>query len=279
MGTLSRDLDAYQRALAIYQRRGNAYNRSIAQDPNGNPYLIAKSDYNPENIYAGGALPQGKGTYGSFGQASIRMADKNTGAVSIAENAPTFVGATDNGDPNFLLLRQNPRGYESKVFSGVRKSGGGVDDNGYPIPEQFYMNGPADGEGNPTAIPVDMNRAKVLGQPDESGNYTIEYQVPKFADKPDDFNMKAPDASPAAVRRDQRPSVVEQEGGLIGEVIASRGLKGGGDFPAQRGLINKARDDRAAAAKLEEEKLAAEKARLEAEEAARNAPADYGSVY
>lgn len=270
MGTLSRDLDAYQRALAIYQRRGNSYNRSIAQDPNGNPYLIQKSDYDPARAYA---TSDGAGVQGL-----IKMANKNTGAVSAATDAPAFVGATDNGDPNFLLLRQNPRGYESKVFSGVRKSGGGVDDNGYPIPEQFYINGPADSEGYATAIPVDMNKAKVLGQPDENGNYTIEYQVPKFADKPDDFNMKAPNPSAAEIKRDQRPSVVAQEGGLIGEVLASRGIKSGGNFPGQREAINKARDDRAAAAKLEEEKLAAEKARLEAEEAARNAPVDYSSA-
>jgi hypothetical protein len=249
MGTLSRDLDAYQRALAIYQRRGNSYNRSIAQDPNGNPYLIAKSDYDPMSIYAtSNGQPQGL----------IKMANKSTGAVSAATDAPTFVGATDNGDPNFLLLRQNPRGYESKVFSGVSKGEDG----------QFYLNTGSD--ENSTRVPVDMNKAKVLGEPDANGFYTIEYQVPKFADKPNDFNMEAPNPSAAEIKRDQRPSVVDQEGGLIGEVLASRGIKSGGNFPGQREAINKARDDRAAAAKLEEEKLAAEKARLEAEEAARN---------
>jgi len=262
MGTLSRDLDAYQRALAIYQRRGNSYNRSIAQDPNGNSYLIQKSDYDPARAYA---TSDGAGVQGL-----IKMANKNTGAVSAATDAPAFVGATDNGDPNFLLLRQNPRGYESKVFSGVRMIQG-EDGTG-----QLVIPNGVDSDGAPTSVPVDMSKAKVLGQPDENGNYTIEYQVPKFADKPDDFNMKAPNPSAAEIQRDQRPSVVAQEGGLIGEVLASRGIKSGGNFPGQREAINKARDDRAAAAKLEQEKLETERLRLEAENAAKDAPVDSG---
>jgi hypothetical protein len=256
VGTLSRDLDAYQRALAIYQRRGKAYNNSIAKDSGGNPYLIQKSDYNPANAYASSTgLPQGL----------IKMANKNTGEVSNASNAPAFVGATDNGDPNFLLLRQNPKGYETKVFSGVRKTGGGVDENNQPIPEKFYLNGVGGPDDGP--VEVDMNKAKIIGVPDEEGNYTIEYQAPKFSTDPGDFNMKAPNPSPAEVQRDQRPSVVAQEGGLIGEVLASRGIKSGGGFPDRRLAINKAREDRAAASKLETEKAEAERLRLEAEAA------------
>jgi len=246
MGTLSREVDAYQRALATYQRRAGSYNNSIAKDPNGNPYLIAKGAYNPARAY---------GTSGGVPSSAIKVADSKSGTVSTATAAPTFIGATDSGDPNYLLLRQNPRGTETKTFSGAR-----------------YANGQIGMQQGRTFFPFDQSKVRIVGQPDANGQFTVEYDVPTFGEKPRDFNMEAPDASTAEVRRDQRKSVVAREGGLIREVLASRGLKSGGSFPAQRETINKAREDRATAARLEEEKLAAEKARLEAEEAAKNAP-------
>lgn len=246
MGTLSREVDAYQRALAIYQRRSGAYNNSIAKDPNGNPYLIAKGDYDPARAY---------GTSGGVPSSAIKVADSKSGTVSTAPAGASFVGATDSGDPNYLLLRQNPRGTETKTFEGAR-----------------YVNGQIVMPRGRGFIPFDQSKVRIVGQPDADGKFTVEYDVPTFGEKPRDFNMEAPDASTAEIRRDQRPTVVEREGGLIGEVLASRGIKSGGNFPAQREAINQARDNRAAAAKLEEEKLAAEKARLEAEEAAKNAP-------
>jgi len=250
MGTLSRDLDAYQRALAIYQRRSGSYNNSIAKDPNGNPYLIAKGDYNPARAY---------GMQGGVPSSAIKVADSKSGTVSTAPSGVNFVGATDSGDPNYLLLRQNPRGTETKTFEGAR-----------------YVNGQLGIQQGRSFTPFDQSKVRVVGQPDANGRVTVEYDVPTFGEKPRDFTMEAPDASAAAVRRDQRPSVVEQEGGLIGDLVASRGLKGSGDFPAQRGLINQARENRAATEKLEQEKLETERLRLEAEKAIKDAPVDSG---
>lgn len=246
MGTLSREVDAYQRALAMYQRRAGSYNNSIAKDPNGNPYLIAKGDYDPARAY---------GTSGGVPSSAIKVADSKSGTVSTAPAGASFVGATDSGDPNYLLLRQNPRGTETKTFSGAR-----------------YVNGQIGMQQGRSFVPFDQSKVRIVGQPDANGRFTVEYDVPTFGEKPRDFNMKAPDASTAEVRRDQRPTVVDREGGLIGEVLASRGIKSGGSFPEQRGAINQAREDRAAATKLETEKAETERLRLEAEEAAKNAP-------
>jgi hypothetical protein len=61
--------------------------------------------------------------------------------------------------------------------------------------------------------------------------YTIEYDINSFQDKPGEwtetFDKTAPDSTKAQVAQAVRPSLAEQEAGLIGEVIKGKGLKTG----------------------------------------------------
>jgi len=73
--------------------------------------------------------------------------------------------------------------------------------------------------------------------------YTIEYDVNSFIDKPGEFtetfDKKAPDPTKAQLDRAGQPSLAQQEMGLIGEVLQSRGLKTG-----LKGIVRKKLDEK-----------------------------------
>ena len=241
MSILAREIDAYNRALAAYQRRAGSYNRgvgkyneSFVRDPSGNPYA-----------YSGEYDPAGANT-GQF-----YTADKASGKLTEAEAPAEYAGMTANTDsPGFSMLRQNPTGKETKTFTGATKGGGGTDRYGNPIPEYFYLPGvpnPANPMGPVTSRQLDASKVRVVEKTEgaKSGmggssipTYTIEYDVNSFIDRPGEwtetFDKKAPDPTKAQLDRAGQPSLAQQERGLIGEVLHSRGLKSG-----IKGLVRK----------------------------------------
>lgn len=231
MPVLARDIDAYNRALAAYQRRAGSYNSrvskfndSMVRDPSGNPY-----------VYSGEYDPAGANT-GQFYTADT--AGKLTDATAPAE----YAGMTAIPDsPPYSMLRKNPIGKETKTFTGATKGGGGTDRYGNPIPEYFYIPGERD-LGSPMSQPearqLDASKVRVVavtegakGMGGSIPTYTIEYDVNSFMDKPGEFtetfDKKAPDPTKAQLDRAGQPSLAQQEMGLIGEVLRSKGLKTG----------------------------------------------------
>ena len=233
MSVLARDLDAYNRALQAYQRKAGSYNKgvdryntSFVRDPSGNPYA-----------YSGEYDPAGANT-GQF-----YTADKASGQLTEAEAPAEYAGMTANTDsPGYSMLRQNPTGKETKIFTGATKGGGGTDRFGKPIPEYFYLPGvpdPANPMSPPEARQLDASKVRVVavtegakGMGGGIPTYTIEYDVNSFQDKPGEFtetfDKKAPDPTKAQIAQAVRPSLAQQEAGLIGEVVRGKGLKAGG---------------------------------------------------
>lgn len=229
MPVLARDIDAYNRALAAYQRRAGSYNSGVAKyndsmvrDPSGNPY-----------IYSGEYDPMGPNT-GQFYTADT--AGKLTEATAPAE----YAGMTAVPEsPPYSMLRKNPIGKETKTFTGATKGGGGTDRYGNPIPEYFYIpGGPPGPRGTPTSKQLDASKVRVVavtegakGMGGSIPTYTIEYDVNSFLNKPGEFtetfDKKAPDPTKAQLDRAGQPSLAQQEMGLIGEVLRSKGLKTG----------------------------------------------------
>jgi hypothetical protein len=231
MSVLARDLDAYNRALQAYQRKVGTfnkgvdqYNASVMKDPAGNTY-----------VYGGEYDPLGPNS-GQF-----YTADKTSGNLSEATAPAGYAGMTGIPDsPGYSMLRQNPTGKETKIFTGAIKSGGGTDRFGNPQPEYFYIPGEPSPDGLSTSKRLDASKVRVVGQTEgqRSGmgggsnpTYTIEYDINSFQDKPGEwtetFDKTAPDPTKAQVAQAVRPSLAEQEAGLIGEVIKGKGLKTG----------------------------------------------------
>lgn len=248
MSVLARDLDAYNRALKAYQRKVGTFNRgvdqynaSVMKDPAGNTY-----------VYGGEYDPLGPNS-GQF-----YTADKTSGNLSEATAPAGYAGMTKIPDsPGYSMLRQNPTGKETKIFTGATKSGGGTDRFGNPQPEYFYIPGEPSPDGLSTSRRLDASKVRVVGQTEgarvgmggSNPTYTIEYDINSFQDKPGEwtetFDKTAPDPTKAQVAQAVRPSLAEQEAGLIGEVIKGKGLKTGSG-----GLIGSrmAADDAAATA-------------------------------
>lgn len=236
MSVLARDLDAYNRALMAYQRKAGKYNKgvdqynaSIMRDPSGNPY-----------VYGGEYDPLGPNS-GQF-----YTADQATGKLNAAAAPTGYAGMTGIPEsPGYSMLRSNPTGTQVKTMANVYKGGGGVDEYGNKQPEYFYVTGAPDAEGNPTQKVIDASKVRVVDQQEgaeQAGTegevlrapttYTIEYDESNFLEKPGEwtetFDKKAPDPTKAQLAQATRPSLAEQEAGLIGEVIKSKGLKSGG---------------------------------------------------
>jgi hypothetical protein len=236
MSVLARDLDAYNRALAAYQRKAKSYNTgveqynaSIMRDPNGNPYVYG-------------------GTYDPLGanNGQFYTADQATGKLATAAAPTGYAGMSAIPEsPGYSMLRSNPTGTQVKTLANVYKGGGGVDENGVKQPEYFYVAGEPDADGNPTQKVIDASKVRVVDQregveqQDNDGGtlktpttYTIEYDEKNFLQKPADwtetFDKKAPDPTKAQIEQAARPSLAQQEAGLIGEVIKGKGLKAGG---------------------------------------------------
>jgi hypothetical protein len=245
MSVLARDIDAYNRALAAYQRRAGSYNsgvgkynESFVRDPSGNPY-----------VYSGEYDPAG------FNTGQFYTADKASGQLTDTSAPAQYAGMTANTDsPGYSMLRQNPTGKETKTFTGATKGGGGTDGWGRPRPEYFYLPGernPGNPMGTPTSRQLDASKVRVVAVTEgaRSGmgasipTYTIEYDVNSFIDKPGEFtetfDKKAPDPTKAQLDRAGQPSLAQQEMGLIGEVLQSRGLKTG-----LKGIVRKKLDEK-----------------------------------
>ena len=129
MSVLARDVDAYNRALAAYQRRAagpiraaNAYSKSITQDASGNPYLY-RGDYDP--------LGPNNGQYYTY--------DQTTQKTNPVDRPVGYAGMTAiEGSPGYSLVRQNPTNKETKTLANVYKGGGGFDEDGNKKPEYFF---------------------------------------------------------------------------------------------------------------------------------------------
>ena len=242
MSVLARDVDAYNRALSAYQRKAaghirvaGAYTKSITQDASGNPYVY-RGDYDPLGSDSG----------------PFYIYDQTTEKATPAAKPAGYAGMTPiEKAPGYFLVRQNPSSKQTKTMTGVFKGGGGVDEDGNKQPNVFYTT-----LGHDRRI-IDASKVRVIDQKEgveipggrEDGGsaslpgsktpttYTIEYDENSFLSRPPDwtqtFDKKAPDPTKAEIRQASRPSLAQQEAGLVGEVIRGRALKTG-----SQGLIS-----------------------------------------
>lgn len=211
MSVLSRELDAYKRAVEQYNRQLRGHNKDIAQynstivtDDNGNAVVrdAAGNTYtvSREGKLFGYTLPDGR-----------QVAD---------------YGATSTGDERFQLMRQNPTERKTETLAGVQRQVG-VDGN----PDTYFVANP---EGGSQVLGVDWRR--VSEQPGVGENpqptYTFERDASTYAEKPEDFSgraPKSPDPSMAQVRKMFNAGPAAQErGGLLSDVIRGNGLATGG---------------------------------------------------
>jgi hypothetical protein len=225
VSVLARDLDAYQRALAVYNRQAkgqqqiaNTYNASIMRDANGNPYIYSGQN----NPYA---APTGQ----------FFVADPATGKLTAASAPDQYAGMTAMTDnPGYSLLRQNPTGTQTQTLGGVKLAPptvnprtGAVTDPGY-----YYVETPGNRSTGATQTRLDPSKFKVISEEKgairsgEPSTYTVQYDSPTFMDKPapwtKEFTAKAPDPTKAELRRAASPSLAGQEAGLIGQVMQGR---------------------------------------------------------
>jgi len=228
VSVLARDLDAYQRALAVYnrqakgqQRVANTYNESVLRDPNGNPYIYSGEN----NPYA---APTGQ----------FYVADAATGKLTAATAPNNYAGMTAMADnPGYSLLRQNPTGAQTRTIAGVKLAPptvngrtGEVIDPGY-----YYIETPGNRSTGATQTRLDPSKFKVVSEEKgafrsgDPSTYTVQYDAPTFMDKPapwtKEFTAKAPDPTFAELKQAATPSLADQEAGLIGQVMQGRGAR------------------------------------------------------
>lgn len=236
MSVLARDLDAYNRALQAYQRKAGTFNKGVDQY---NASMVRDSNENPY-VYQGEYDPLAKTNYGNY-----YTADKASGKLTGTTAPAGYAGITAIADsPGYSMVRQNPTGTQTKTRADVYKAGGGVDEYGNKGAEYYYVIGPPDAEGNGTQKILNPDKIRVVDQKEggevRDGNgdvvrapttYTIEYDEASFADKPgeftDTFDKKAPDPTKAQLAQAARPSLAQQEAGLIGGVVRGGPLKSG----------------------------------------------------
>ncbi|NDD53284.1 hypothetical protein EBZ39_05320 [bacterium] len=210
MSVLAREIDAYKRAVEQYNRKLQRYNKGIdaynntivmdssgnavVRDTAGNTYVVDK-----EGKLSGYTLPQGQ-TAANYGVSAIP------------------------GENRFQLMRQNPTERRTETAANVIRQEA-ADGNGaqYVIEDSGQLLGP------------EWRLVSEQGPTTEGGNptYTFERDVSVYPDKPGDFTAKLraqqPDPSMAQVRRMFTGSLADRErGGLISDVIRSRGLQAGG---------------------------------------------------
>lgn len=218
MSVLARDLDAYKRALAVYQRkvaRHNAkasqYDQSMAKDANGN------------NL-----IQDANGT--------LKAAD-STGALVDAKLPEGFdrkkYGASEIPDaPGYFALRQNPIGKRTEEVSGAYR----IADPDTGV-EMYYTPVAATGDSGDTRQRVEGDGWQVKreipgqmsGDSQTASSYDLTRQVPEYLARPDafteQFSQKAPSYTKAMAAAASRPSYAQQEAGLIGEVMRGRGVR------------------------------------------------------
>lgn len=215
---LARDMDAYQRAYAAYKRKAQSYNNSILRDANGNTYLFANAGLgpsngmNPESFYALGVPQQAVDN-------NPQIANKTTGVVgSTRDNPAGYAGLTPTADNKYALARTRAQTYAPVVLTDVVKQG-----NGYAVRKSYE-------DGSYYYQQLDPNKVDIQAvpkaRPRDEQMYTATYQAPvTFAAKPKAFDMQAPEATQAQGRRAAEGSLADQERGLIGEVMASKGVR------------------------------------------------------
>lgn len=209
---LSRDIDAYQRALDQYNRslrRHNAgvdaYNSTLVRGTDGNP-VVVDSGYG----IVQGALPPGQ-TANTYGKTEVE------------------------GNPGMFVLRKDPIRQSSETLRDVRYQGPMVDEAGPVSSGYYYQVTGSDPEGGETRQQLGgewrMTEQTGFGEAPSDNRYTVERNTSEYMAKPAEwtreFNRKAPAPTKAEYIRAQLPSLAAVEGGLIGDVLRSGGLKSG----------------------------------------------------
>lgn len=222
---LANDMDAYQRAFETYKRRAQSYNGSIMKDANGNTYLFgtnyvssgggqideagfpvygsSPNAVNPQGFYAKGVAPQAY-------DPNPQVANKTTGVVGSTRDNPTgYVGLTNTDDGRYALARTRAQTYKPVTLEGITQIGG-----------KYYY---GDNQLDPSKVEI---KALPKARPRDAQLYTATYQAPDtFVEKPETFTMQAPEGTQAQGRRMTQGGLADQERGLIGEVMASKGIK------------------------------------------------------
>lgn len=203
MGSVyQRDIDAYQRAVDQYQRQARRYNNSRVADASGS-MVVADKQGNTYAVGDGGKLTP----YALPGGAPL----SNYGLTELP------------GDENFRMVRQNPNEKRTVTQNVYGATGYLNPDNPNQVIYNEYDSGPVSpgkqwsAVGSPTIERVDPENSSYVR---EMQTYQRDDSV--YATKPRDFNKKPPTGTFADMRRMNEPTMVQQEAGLIGEVIQGR---------------------------------------------------------
>lgn len=222
MSVLSRELDAYQRAVDAYQRRMNSYNRkvdayrdTIVRDANGNMLVVNSSGgvqgVDPDGRLVRGSLPSG--TLADYGLTTLP------------------------DDPRFRLVRQgSPTESKRETLDKVYK----YQDS--ETGEEYYYTQVDEGESGirrERLSPEWRLEREVPGRWIDGGDsgyyerptYVFSRDASTYLEAPPEwiaeFTRTAPDPTAAQVRRAATPNWAQIEAGLIGEVMRSKGVRGG----------------------------------------------------
>lgn len=219
MSVLSREIDAYQRALDAWQRQANKHNRKV----DAYQQSMVRDDQGRQLVQYGGR---------------VFAVDPATGALAPAETAPgAQYGLTDlPGNPGILALRQNPIGTREETMSGALRT----EDEGR---QYYYTRDFSGGEGGEVRTELGPEwrlASEQAGQYQSADSYdaptyTLTRDVGVYPEAPgaiEGFNRQAPNPSMAQARAARRPSLAQIEAGLIGQVIRGGGVRQG--VPAYR---------------------------------------------
>lgn len=221
MSVLTRDIDAYQRALKVFQQKAKghnrqveAYNNTLVRDSDGNPLLI-DGQGNVFRADSDGRLTQGQlpgGSVADYGLSSL----PDTSA--------------------FRLLRQNPTSQARETRDDVRYIPG-FNEDGVAREGYYYTVGPEQGDGGGAIERLSGEwrvDERIPGRqmgPDqvEADRFRVSRDASVYADRPGEFTEKfdrrAPDPTRAAIQRAASPSMAEAEIGLIGQVMRGKGVR------------------------------------------------------
>lgn len=222
MSVLARELDAYQRALQQYLRQAqrhnrqvNAYRDTVVMDAEGRPLILN---------------PRGE----------VVVVDGQELAFA---NLPDGTALTDygltpvEGAESYRMLRQgNPIEARRETVEGARKIPGFNDDYHaqYRRGDEILQDG-AISDGSEFLGPEWRMEGMTPGQPgigeamQSPDSYRLSRDASVYMAPPEEwtreFNMKAPSATFAQVKKLNTPTLADIEAGLIGQVMRGKGVR------------------------------------------------------
>lgn len=212
MSVLAREAASYQSAVDQYQRLAQGFNNSLLRDASGNVLVLINGQY--FSVPAQG------------GQATLADSFTTSDGRTLDPTQLAQYGSTQSpGDPNVMLVRQNPTSSAVNTVSGLSATS---DESG----NVTYYTALPDGGSQIYRPPPGAVVTYTLNPPTTEGGtpmYTATEMIYQYPGEPPAFTKKAPDPTNAQLRRANQGSWADAErmAGLETGIIRGAGLKGG----------------------------------------------------